>query len=58
MNWVALKMLTGDRGKYLGIVFGVTFAALLIAQQSVDLLRPDAAHRPARSATSTGPTSG
>jgi putative ABC transport system permease protein len=33
MNWIALKMLTGDRAKYLGIVAGVTFAALLIAQQ-------------------------
>src|SRR5437588_10608807 len=27
-------MLTGDRAKYAGIVAGVTFAALLIAQQS------------------------
>ncbi len=34
MNWVALKMLTGDRSKYMGIIFGVTFAALLIAQQA------------------------
>lgn len=34
MNWVALKMLTGDKAKYLGIVFGVGFAALLMAQQS------------------------
>ncbi|MBP3955886.1 FtsX-like permease family protein [Gemmata sp. G18] len=34
MNWVALKMLTGDKAKYLGIVFGVSFAALLMAQQS------------------------
>ncbi|MBY0458773.1 MAG: ABC transporter permease [Gemmataceae bacterium] len=34
MNWVALKMLLGDRTKYLGIVFGVSFAALLMAQQS------------------------
>jgi putative ABC transport system permease protein len=34
MNWIALKMLTGDRSKYLGIVFGVTFASLLIAQQA------------------------
>lgn len=34
MNWVALKMLTGDTAKYLGIVFGVSFAALLMAQQS------------------------
>jgi putative ABC transport system permease protein len=33
MNWVAMKMLMGDRGKYLGIIFGVTFASLLIAQQ-------------------------
>ncbi len=34
MHWVALKMLTGDRAKYLGIVFGVFFATLLMAQQS------------------------
>ncbi|MBA4190641.1 MAG: ABC transporter permease [Planctomycetaceae bacterium] len=34
MNWVALKMLMGDRAKYFGIVFGVSFAALLMAQQS------------------------
>ena len=34
MNWIALKMLTGDRAKYLGIVFGVTFASLLMAQQA------------------------
>lgn len=33
MNWIALKMLTGNRGKYLGIIFGVTFAALLMAHQ-------------------------
>ncbi len=34
MTWIALKMLTGDRSKYLAIVFGVTFACFLIAQQS------------------------
>jgi len=34
MNWVALRMLVGDKTKYLGIVFGVTFAALLMGQQS------------------------
>ncbi len=34
MNWVALRMLTGDKAKYMGIVFGVGFAALLMAQQS------------------------
>jgi putative ABC transport system permease protein len=33
MNWLALKMLTGDRSKYLGLIFGVTFATLLMAQQ-------------------------
>jgi putative ABC transport system permease protein len=33
MSWIALKMLMGDRAKYLGIIAGVTFAALLIAQQ-------------------------
>ena len=34
MIWIAWKMLVGNRVKYLGIVFGVMFAALLIAQQS------------------------
>ena len=34
MTWIALKMLTGDRAKYIGIVAGLTFAALLIAQQA------------------------
>jgi putative ABC transport system permease protein len=34
MNWIAMKMLTGDKAKYLGIIFGITFASLLIAQQS------------------------
>lgn len=33
MGWVALKMLTGDRAKFIGIVLGLTFAALLITQQ-------------------------
>ncbi len=33
MAWVALKMLLGDRAKYLGIIFGITFATLLMAQQ-------------------------
>lgn len=33
MNWVALRMLTGDRSKYLGLVFGVCFATLLMSQQ-------------------------
>ena len=33
MNWIALKMLVGDRAKFFGIVMGLTFAALLINQQ-------------------------
>jgi putative ABC transport system permease protein len=33
VNWIALRMLTGDRSKYLGLVFGVTFATLLMTQQ-------------------------
>jgi putative ABC transport system permease protein len=33
VNFVALKMLVGDRAKYLGIIFGLTFASLLITQQ-------------------------
>jgi len=33
VNRVALKMLMGDRAKYIGIVFGITFASLLITQQ-------------------------
>ncbi len=34
MNWIAWKMLTGDRTKYLGIVFGVAFGSVLIAHQT------------------------
>jgi putative ABC transport system permease protein len=33
VTWIALKMLTGDRNKYFGIIFGVMFASLLIAHQ-------------------------
>src|SRR5271156_3899388 len=32
-GWIALKMLVGDRAKFLGIVLGLTFSALLITQQ-------------------------
>lgn len=34
MNFVALQMLIGDRAKYIGILIGITFASLLITQQS------------------------
>ncbi len=33
MIWIALKMLMGDRAKYLGLIFGVSFATLLMTQQ-------------------------
>jgi putative ABC transport system permease protein len=33
MNWVAIRMLTGDTTKYVGIIFGVAFATLLMGQQ-------------------------
>lgn len=42
MHWVAWKMLTGDRAKYFGTVFGVAFGVLLISQQTsifVSLMR-------------------
>ena len=34
MYYYALKMLIGDRAKYIGIIIGLTFASLLITQQS------------------------
>jgi putative ABC transport system permease protein len=33
MSWIAIRMLTGDRVKFIGLVFGVAFSALLITQQ-------------------------
>lgn len=33
MSWLALRMLMGDRTKYLGLIFGVAFATLLMTQQ-------------------------
>lgn len=33
MNSVAIRMLVGDRAKYIGIVVGLTFATLLMTQQ-------------------------
>lgn len=33
MRHVAVKMLLGDRAKYLGLVFGIAFASLLMSQQ-------------------------
>ena len=33
MNFVAVRMLTGDRAKYLGLIFAIAFSCFLIAQQ-------------------------
>jgi putative ABC transport system permease protein len=33
MNWLALRMLTGDRAKYLSLVLTIAFATLLMSQQ-------------------------
>ncbi|MFZ4574452.1 MAG: ABC transporter permease [Phycisphaerales bacterium] len=33
MNWLAIKMLVGDRLKYIGLIAGMAFAAMMIAQQ-------------------------
>lgn len=33
MNFVAVRMLTGDRAKYLGLIFAIAFSSFLIAQQ-------------------------
>jgi len=33
MNHIALKMLMGDKGKYFGIIMGLTFASLIMTQQ-------------------------
>ncbi|TLD41379.1 MAG: ABC-transporter permease protein [Candidatus Jettenia ecosi] len=38
MNFIALKMLVGNRAKYLGIIIGLTFASLLITQQAAIFL--------------------
>jgi putative ABC transport system permease protein len=34
MNFVAVKMLTGDRAKYLGLIFAIAFATFLLENQS------------------------
>ena len=33
MYYIALKMLMGDKGKYMGIILGISFAALIMTQQ-------------------------
>ena len=33
MLWIALRMLTGDKQKFFGLLFGIAFSTLLITQQ-------------------------
>ncbi len=33
MNFIALQMLMGDKGKYIGIIMGLTFASFIMTQQ-------------------------
>lgn len=35
MLWIAIRMLTGDRQKFYGLLFGIAFSTLLITQQLV-----------------------
>jgi putative ABC transport system permease protein len=34
MSWIAWKMLTGNRPKYYAIIFGISFAVMLMSQQA------------------------
>jgi putative ABC transport system permease protein len=34
MNFVALRMLTGDRAKYFGLVFAIAFCTFLLENQT------------------------
>lgn len=34
MNYIALRMLTGDRAKYLGLIFAIAFSTFLLENQS------------------------
>src|SRR5499425_1377684 len=34
MNFVALRMLTGDRAKYLGLIFAIAFCSFLLENQT------------------------
>lgn len=57
MNWIASRMLMGDRAKYFGLIFGVAFATLLMSQQVAFLWGSFAARR-ARSPTCATAASG
>ncbi len=33
MDWIAIKMLMGDKTKYYGLIFGISFASFMMSQQ-------------------------
>jgi putative ABC transport system permease protein len=39
MDGVALKMLFGDRAKYIGLIFGIAFSTMLMSNQRSRFLR-------------------
>src|SRR6266542_1968310 len=45
MNFIALKMLTGDRAKYLGLIFAIAFATFLLENQTSRTERSQGHHR-------------
>lgn len=45
MNFVALKMLTGDRAKYLGLIFTIAFASFVLENEAsifAGIMKPEA----------------
>jgi hypothetical protein len=44
MNFVALRMLTGDRAKYFGLVFAIAVCTFLLENQYDDLREHHEAH--------------
>ena len=44
MNSVALRILLGDRAKYVGLIFGIAFSTMLMSNQ-LDFPRADVADR-------------
>ena len=44
MNFVALRMLTGDRAKYFGLVFAIAFSHLPAREPDLDLRQRPEAH--------------
>ena len=50
MNFIALRMLTGDRAKYFGLVFAIAFCTFLLENQT-SIFANILSARPARSST-------